>query len=95
MVPNAKFLSTAQLATPWNGVVVANGGLDPNGNVVGPADQRSQIKTFNIAPSWTRLISPTTVFTLGAFCPAGRVQLLSQRQPLRRPGGAAVCRAKR
>ncbi len=57
----------SQLATPWNGVVVANGGLDPNGNPVGPADQRSQIKTFNIAPSWTRLISSSTVFTLGAF----------------------------
>jgi len=57
----------SQLATPWNGVVVANGGLDPNGNAVGPSDQRSQIKTFNIAPSWTRLLSPTTVFTLGAF----------------------------
>jgi Carboxypeptidase regulatory-like domain/TonB-dependent Receptor Plug Domain len=57
----------SELATPWNGVVVANGGLDPSGNVVGPADQRSQIKTFNIAPSWTRLINPTTVFTLGAF----------------------------
>ncbi len=57
----------SQLATPWKGVVVSNGGLDPNGNVVGPADQRSQIKTFNIAPAWTRLISPTTVFTLGAF----------------------------
>jgi hypothetical protein len=57
----------SQLATPWNGVVVANGGLDPFGHVVGPADQRSQIKTFNIAPSWTRLLSPTTVFTLGAF----------------------------
>jgi Carboxypeptidase regulatory-like domain/TonB-dependent Receptor Plug Domain len=57
----------AQLATPWNGVVVANSGLDPDGNIVGPADQRSQIKTFNIAPSWTRLLSPTTVLTLGAF----------------------------
>jgi Carboxypeptidase regulatory-like domain len=57
----------SQNATPWNGVVVANGGLDPNGNVVGPADQRSQIKTFNIAPSWTRLLSSTAVFTLGAF----------------------------
>lgn len=57
----------AQNATAWNGVTVDNGGLDPNGNVVGPSDQRSQIKTFNIAPSWTRLISPTTVFTLGAF----------------------------
>jgi hypothetical protein len=57
----------AQNATAWNGVTVDNGGLDPNGHVVGFADQRSQIKTFNIAPSWTRLISPTTVFTLGAF----------------------------
>jgi TonB dependent receptor len=34
---------------------------------VGPADQRSQIKTFNIAPSWTRLLSSATVFTLGGF----------------------------
>jgi hypothetical protein len=57
----------SQLATPWNGVVVNNGGLDPFGTAVGPADQRSQIKTFNIAPSWTRVINPTTVFTLGAF----------------------------
>jgi Carboxypeptidase regulatory-like domain/TonB-dependent Receptor Plug Domain len=57
----------AQDATPWNCVVVCDGGLAPNGSVVSPADQRSQIKTFNIAPSWTRLISPTTVFTLGAF----------------------------
>jgi len=30
-------------------------------------DQRAQIKTFNIAPVWTRLISSTTLFTLGAF----------------------------
>ena len=57
----------AQDATPWNCVIVCNGGLDPHGNVVGAADQRSQIKTFNIAPSWTRLLSSTTVFTLGAF----------------------------
>jgi hypothetical protein len=40
---------------------------DPSGNLVGPTDQRSQIKTFNIAPSWTRLLNPSTVFTLGAF----------------------------
>jgi hypothetical protein len=48
-------------------VVVNNGGIDPRGNVVGAADQRSQINTFNIAPSWTRLVSSTAVFTLGAF----------------------------
>jgi hypothetical protein len=43
------------------------GQTDPSGNPLGPTDQRSQIKTFNIAPSWTRLLSNTTVFTLGAF----------------------------
>src|SRR6267378_2781895 len=57
----------AQNATAWKGLVVDNNGLDPNGNVVGPADQRSQIKTFNIAPSWIRLLNTTTVLTLGAF----------------------------
>src|SRR5690349_1211666 len=57
----------AQNATAWSGLVVDNGGLDPKGNVVGPADQRLQIKTFNIAPSWTRTLSSNTVFTLGAF----------------------------
>ena len=35
--------------------------------LVGSTDQRSQIKTFNIAPSWTRLLSSSAVFTLGAF----------------------------
>jgi len=43
----------------------------PNPVVAGttlPAqDQRAQIKTFNVAPVWTRLISSTTLFTLGAF----------------------------
>src|SRR6202521_4031163 len=52
-----------QDATSWAG----SGGLDPNGNIVGPEDQRSKIQTFNIAPSWTRVLSPTAVFTLGAF----------------------------
>ncbi len=57
----------AQNATAWSGLVVDNGGLGPDGIPVGAADQRSQIKTFNIAPSWTRLLNPNTVFTLGAF----------------------------
>ncbi|HMK23760.1 MAG TPA: hypothetical protein VK466_15620, partial [Terriglobales bacterium] len=56
-----------QNATAWSGLVVDNGGLGPDGQPVGPTDQRSQIKTFNIAPSWTRLISNDSVFTLGAF----------------------------
>jgi hypothetical protein len=57
----------AENATAWNGLVVDNGGLDPNGNLVGPADQRAQIKTFNIAPTWTHLMGNSGVFTLGAF----------------------------
>jgi hypothetical protein len=41
---------------------------DPvTGKPLPSADQRALIKTFNIAPVWTRLISATTLFTLGAF----------------------------
>ncbi|MGA7289300.1 MAG: TonB-dependent receptor, partial [Terriglobales bacterium] len=53
----------AQDATPWNGLngilpAVENyGGVAPNGDVVGPTDQRSKIGTFNIAPSWTRVVN--------------------------------------
>jgi hypothetical protein len=63
-----------QNATPWSGLdgvdaqdVNNYGGVGPNGVAVGPTDQRSKIGTFNIAPSWTRLLSATSVFTLGAF----------------------------
>ncbi|MGA2981799.1 MAG: TonB-dependent receptor [Terriglobales bacterium] len=71
----------AQNATPWNGLngvlpAVENyAGVVPIGNptgftegvTVGPTDQRSKIGTFNIAPSWTRVVNTNTVFTLGAF----------------------------
>jgi hypothetical protein len=57
----------AQTASAWNGLVVNNGGLGPNGLPVGPADQRSQIRTFNIAPVWTRILNPNTVFTFGGW----------------------------
>ena len=63
----------AENATPWSGLggvlpAVENyGGIAPNGDVVGATDQRSKIGTFNFAPSWTRLLSTTAVFTLGAF----------------------------
>jgi len=40
---------------------------DPSGNPLGEADQVSQIKTFNIAPMWTHLISTSTVFALGGY----------------------------
>jgi hypothetical protein len=37
------------------------------GAPLGPSDQRSQIKTFNIAPTWTSILNPNTVFTFGAY----------------------------
>src|SRR5262252_1035100 len=51
----------AQNATAWND------GLGPDGLPVGAQDQRSKIGSFNVAPSWTRVMSPNTVFTAGAF----------------------------
>jgi len=71
----------AQNATAWNGVTVDNGGRDPNGNIVGPADQRSQIKTFNIAPSWVRLLSPASVLNLGAFVRRDRYDYYPSANP--------------
>jgi hypothetical protein len=38
-----------------------------NGNPAGDTDQRSQIGSYNIAPSWTHTISPSAVATLGGF----------------------------
>src|ERR1700722_3319024 len=56
-----------QSAAAWNGVVIDNGGLGPDGRLVGPQDQRSKIRTFNIAPTWTRLINTHTIFSFGAY----------------------------
>ncbi len=57
----------AQYATAWNGLVVDNAGLGPNGELVGPADQHSKIGTFNVAPTFVHLIGTEAVFTIGAF----------------------------
>ena len=43
------------------------GVTDPFGNPLPPTDQRSEIRTFNISPTWTRVLNPSSVFTLGAF----------------------------
>jgi len=57
----------AQNATAWKGLVADNGGLGPDGVPVGAQDQRSKIGTFNIAPTWTRLINANAVLNVGAF----------------------------
>jgi hypothetical protein len=42
--------------------------IDPStGNPLGPTDQRSQIKTFNIAPTWNHLFGSAAVLTFGGF----------------------------
>ncbi len=57
----------AEDASGWSGLVVDNSGLGPNGLPVGPSDQRSQIKTIDVAPAWTRLINNSTVLTFGGW----------------------------
>ena len=58
------------------------GVLDASGNNVGNTDQRSKIGTFNIAPTWTRLISPSAVFTLGAFLRRDQYNYYPSNNPL-------------
>ena len=43
------------------------GVLDPFGNPVPAMDQRSQIKTYNISPSWSLLLNPRAVLTVGGY----------------------------
>jgi hypothetical protein len=64
-------------ASPWWGVVAGNNGDAPTaaegctgafcGQAVGSADQRSQIGTFDVAPTWTHLLGTNAVFTLGGW----------------------------
>jgi hypothetical protein len=41
--------------------------VGPSGNPLGPTDQRSQIGTINVAPTWTHLFGSSAVLTLGGF----------------------------
>jgi hypothetical protein len=71
----------AQDATAWSGLVVDNGGLGPNGVLVGPTDQRSQIKTLDIAPTWTRLVNNNTVFAMGGWVRQDRYNYFPSDNP--------------
>jgi hypothetical protein len=53
----------------------------PGGGPLGQTDQRSQIKTFNIAPTWTRLIGSDVVITLGAFVRRDHYNYYPSRDP--------------
>ena len=71
----------AQDATAWNGLVENNGGLGPNGAPVGSEDQRSKIGTYNISPTWMRLLSPSTVLTVGASMRRDQYNYYPSRDP--------------
>jgi hypothetical protein len=45
-------------------------------------DQRSQIRSFNIAPGWTHLINPSTLLTLNPFIRFDRSQYFPSANPL-------------
>jgi carboxypeptidase family protein len=64
-------LQTCTVLSPdCSGAAYASGSVQLNpvtGFPLAPTDQRSQIRTFNIAPTWTRLVSSNTVFTFGAW----------------------------
>jgi hypothetical protein len=58
----------SQYATQWPiAQFVGAVPTGPNGLPVGPADQRAQIQTINLAPSYTHVISPSTVLNAGYF----------------------------
>ncbi len=56
--------------------------VGPDGTAVGNTDQRSQIGTFNIAPTWTRLLGTTAVFTLGAYVRRDQYNYYPSADPL-------------
>jgi hypothetical protein len=51
------------------------------GAPLGPADQRSQIKTYNFAPSWTRTLNPHTVLTVGLYLRKDQFNYYPSRDP--------------
>ena len=71
----------AQSSTAWNGLVVDNGGIGPNGQVIGSQDQRSQIRTINFSPTWTRLMSAHIVLTFGGFLRQDQYNYYPSRDP--------------
>ncbi len=58
------------------------GVVDSFKDLIGAADQRSQIKTFNIAPSWTRLLSPNSLMTVGTFVRRDQFNYYPSANPL-------------
>jgi hypothetical protein len=71
----------SQNATGWSGLTVDNGGVGPDGKPVGSQDQRSKIRTFNIAPVWTHLIGADKIFTFGGYVRQDQYNYYPSRDP--------------
>ena len=52
------------------------------GAPLGTTDQRSQIRTYNIAPSWTHLFSTNTLLTVGGWVRHDQYNYYSSKDPL-------------
>lgn len=52
------------------------------GAPLGPTDQRAKIGTFNISPTFTRLINSSTAFTIGAFVRQDQYHYYPSANPL-------------
>ncbi|HYL85107.1 MAG TPA: TonB-dependent receptor [Candidatus Angelobacter sp.] len=48
---------------------------------MGKTDQRSQIKTYNVAPTWTHLIGTKAVFTIGGFVRKDQFNFYPSKDP--------------
>ena len=55
---------------------------DQFGNDVGNTDQHSKIETFNIAPTYTRIIGSTSVFNFGPFLRKDSYEYFPSENPL-------------
>jgi hypothetical protein len=56
--------------------------LDQFGNNVGDTDQHSKIETFDIAPTYTRIIGASSVFNFGPFIRKDAYQYFPSENPL-------------
>jgi hypothetical protein len=74
--PNSYDGQTAQAWTALNGNAIG-----PNGQIVGSEDQRSKIRTFNVAPTWTHIVNSKMVFTLGGFSRNDQYNYYPSRNP--------------
>ena len=55
--------------------------LDPFGSPLAETDQRAQIRTFNVAPSWTHVVGTNSVVNVGAFLRRDESQFFPSPDP--------------